>query len=84
MSTKIDHNLFTLKRQLEIQKGRSYTWKEIEDAAGVHQNTLINYSQNATRRADLDIWARIYDYLLAEGLNIQPCDLFAFSSDTQQ
>lgn len=78
----IDHNLFALKRQLELKTGKSYKWTEIESATGVHRNTLQNLSKNATRRLDLDIWARLYNYLRAEGLDIQPCDLFAFTEHT--
>ena len=75
----IDHNLFALKRQLELKTGKSYKWTEIESSTGVHRNTLQNLSKNATRRLDLDIWARIFNYLRAEGLDIQPCDLFVVS-----
>lgn len=75
--TQIDHNLFALKRQLEIQTGKPHTWVDIEAASGIHRNTLVNLSRNHTRRLDLDIWAKLYDYFRKEGLDISPLDLFA-------
>lgn len=77
MPTRFDHNLFALKRRLEIEKGRAYYWSEFEAATGVHANTFVNLSLNKTRRVDLDILAKIYDFLRAEGLNITPGDLIA-------
>lgn len=81
MIKKIDHNLFTLKRQLELKKNRSYTWLEIEAASGVHRNTLINLSKNATRRIDLDIAARLLNFFQSEGLAIRLSDLFTVTID---
>jgi hypothetical protein len=79
MTTRIDHNLFALKRQLELKTGKSYKWVDIEAASGVHRNTLQNLSKNATRRLDLDIWSRLYDFFRNEGLDIGPGDLFTVS-----
>lgn len=78
MATIINHNLFALKRRLELKRSRPYTWLEIEASAGVHRNTLINLSKNATRRIDLDIAARLFDFFRREGLDIGFSDLFQF------
>lgn len=81
MPTRFDHNIFALKRRLEIEKGRPYTWVEFEAATGVTTNTFVNMTRNKTRRVDLDILAKIYDYLRAEGMDITPGDFIAVKEE---
>lgn len=75
----ITFNLFTLKRQLEIEKQREYTWREISHATGVHHNTLYNIANNRTRRIDMDTLGGLLAFFSAEGMPITPNDLFVVS-----
>lgn len=80
--THIKYNLFTLKRQLEVLKGKSYTWQEISHTSGVHFNTLHNIEGNKTRRLDLDIVAKLLDFFKAEGMPVGVADLFVVSNES--
>lgn len=81
MSIHIEHNLFALKRRLEIQKSKPVQWLEIEAATGIHRNTLVNLSQNKTRRIDMDIAAKLLEYFNGEGLPVTLADLFVVTTD---
>ena len=72
----LNHNLFTLKRQLEIVKRREYTWIHIATATAVHPNTLHNIATNKTRRVDLDIVEKLLAFFAAEGMPVTINDLF--------
>lgn len=76
---KVKYNLFSLKRKLEIQSDRVYTWKEISRATGIHTNTLQNLAGNKTARIDLDILGKLMDYFEQQGVPIQPNDLFVIT-----
>lgn len=78
---KVSHNLFALKRQLEIHSNRPYTWAEIEAATGIHRNTLSNYASNSTSRLDFDVAARLLDFFAAEGMPITVGDLFTVTRE---
>lgn len=77
----IKYNLFALKRQLELLKGKSYTWQEISHKTGIHFNTLHNMENNKTRRVDLDIVAKLLDFFAAEGMPVTVDQLFSVSVD---
>lgn len=79
--THIKYNLFMLKRQLEMHKGKSYSWQEISHTTGVHFNTLHNIENNKTRRLDLDIVAKLLDFFAAEGMPVSVDDLFLVSNE---
>jgi hypothetical protein len=72
----INHNLFTLKRQLEIANRKEYTWKQIALDTGVHSNTLYNIATNKTRRLDLDIVEKLLAFFNRENMPITINDLF--------
>jgi len=72
----IAHNLFTLKRRLEILKQREYSWVEISKATEIHHNTLYNIGSNKTRRVDLDIVEKLLKFFSAEGMPVTINDLF--------
>lgn len=74
--TTIKYNLFALKRQLELKTGRSYTWKEIADAAQAHPNTLQNIAGNKTARIDMGVVAGLIDFFNENGLPVTLSDLF--------
>lgn len=75
-------NLFTLKRELEINKQREYTWREIAHATSVHHNTLYNIANNKTRRVDMDTMAALLTFFANEGMPITPADLFIVEPST--
>jgi hypothetical protein len=79
MPTRYDHNLFNLRRQLEMKTGKVYKLQDIEKLSGVHRNTLANLSKNATRRIDLDIAARLVDFFNSQGMEITLADLFTLT-----
>lgn len=72
----INHNLFTLKRQLEIASRKEYTWLRISKITGIHANTLHNIATNKTRRLDLDIVEKLLDFFASEGMPVTINDLF--------
>ncbi len=74
----MEFNLFTLRRKLEIEKGREYTWEEIARAAGVHPNTVYNLAANRSKRVDVETLAKLANYFIREGMDIGPGDLFQF------
>jgi hypothetical protein len=76
----IKYNLFALKRQLEIQNSRPYSWKEISAATGIHRNTLQNLAGNKTARSDLGILAALLDFFAAEGMPVTVDQLFTVTS----
>lgn len=77
----LKHNLFTLKRQLEIKKGKEYSWLQIAEATQVHPNTLHNIAANKTRRVDLDIADKLLTFFAAEGMPVTVADLFVVESE---
>lgn len=81
--TTMKFNIFALKRQLELSKGKPYTWQQIAHDTDVHFNTLYNLSYNKTRRVDLAILAKLYDFFRREGLDITPADLVTVTTDNQ-
>ncbi len=78
--TKIKYNLFALKRQLELKTDRSFTWKEIADAAKAHPNTLQNMAGNKTARIDMGVVAGLIDFFNYNGLPITLSDLFTVTT----
>lgn len=81
--TKISYNLFALKRKLELQTGKAYTWRKIGKETGVHYNTLNNLANNKTSRIDVDILRRILEFFQSQGMNIVFSELFVIDvSDT--
>lgn len=77
----INHNLFTLKRQLEIAKRHEYSWMQIAEATKVHPNTLHNIATNKTRRVDLDIVEKLLAFFAAEGMPVTINDLFTTTQE---
>lgn len=77
----INHNLFTLKRQLEISNRKEYTWVHIAQETNIHPNTLYNIANNKTRRVDLDIAERLLKFFASEGYPITIADLFAITDE---
>ncbi len=78
---KIKFNLFTLRAQLESKDGRSYPWREIADAAGVHRNTMNNLAGNKSSNIDVDVAAKLLDFFHAQGMPITVADLFTVTTD---
>lgn len=82
--TKIRYNLYSLKKQLEINAQSDYTWDKIALDSNVHRNTLLNMANDKTRRIDLDIMGRLIDYFASEGMPVTPNDLFVVEPDEVQ
>jgi hypothetical protein len=80
---KVTHNLFELKRRLEIHKRRRYTWTDISSATGIHRNTLNNYASNKSRGVDLDVVGKLLDFFASEGLLVTVADLFTVTEETE-
>ena len=74
----MEFNLFTLRRKLEIEKWREYTWEEVARSAGVHPNTVYNLAANRSKRVDVETLGKLDNYFIGEGLDIGPGDLFVF------
>lgn len=74
-------NLFVLKQQLEIYKGREYSWEEIARKAGLHGHTVRGMADNKKKGADLETLQKIILFFRGEGLNISINDLIVENSD---
>lgn len=81
--TTMKFNLFALKRRLELATGKPYTWQQIAYQTDVHFNTIYNLSSNRTRRVDLEILGKLYDFFRREGLEITTADLLTAVTVTE-
>lgn len=77
----MNFNLFTLRRRLEILKGKAISWTEVARLTGLHQNTIYNLADNRTRRVDLETLESLLTYFRTEGLDIGISDLFVLSPE---
>ncbi len=78
---KIKFNLFALRAKLESKDTRSYPWREIADAAGVHRNTMQNIAGNKTSNIDVEVAGKLLDFFHHEGMPITIADLFTVTAD---
>lgn len=79
--TTIRYNLFNLKKRLEIQTQKEYSWAQIAELSDIHRNTVLNLANDRTQRVDLDIMARLLTFFAAEGMPISVGDLFIVTDD---
>jgi hypothetical protein len=63
-------NLFNLKQQLEMQKGREYSWAEIARLAGLHRNTIDRIAANQTGRIDLSTITNLIGFFRSQGMPV--------------
>jgi DNA-binding Xre family transcriptional regulator len=75
-SINVRSNLFALKRQLELQAGRAYTWREIAEASDLTPNTVYGLARNENRGIQFDTMEKLMGFFRKEGLNIEVGDLF--------
>jgi predicted transcriptional regulator len=68
--------LFQLKNEVERVTGRTYTWEEIAEGVGVHQNTITNHLAGYSKKIGYDMLGDLLDYFRAQGLEIEIGDLF--------
>ena len=74
-------NLFELKRRLEIETGKPYSWQQMAAAMDVHHNTLYNLANDKTSGVTFDMLARLYDYFASQGLPLDAGDLLRVEED---
>lgn len=72
----VESNLFALKRELELKKGRAYTWGEIAEATDLNPNTVYGLANNKSQGIRYDTMAALLQFFQGEGLEIQAGDLF--------
>jgi hypothetical protein len=77
----VESNLFALKRELELKKGRAYTWGEIADAANLNPNTVYGLANNKSQGIRYDTMAALLEFFRGEGLEIGAGDLFTVKVD---
>ncbi len=68
-------NLFNLKQQLEMKKGREYSWAEIARLAGLHRNTIDRIAANQTGRIDLSTITSLVAFFHSQGMTVDVSDL---------
>lgn len=76
----VEFNLFALKKKLELQQGREYSWAEMAASAGLHHNTVSRIGTNKTDRVDLATLARLLGFFRNEGMPVEIQDLFKVAS----
>lgn len=72
----VESNLFALKRELELKKGRAYTWGEIAEAAKLNPNTVYGLANNKSQGIRYETMAALLGFFRGEGLEIEAGDLF--------
>lgn len=72
---ELQFGLYRLKKELELRKGREYSWSEIGRRADLHRNTLERIATNDTARVDLETLKKLILFFRAEGMNVMPNDL---------
>ncbi len=80
-SVTVVSNLFALKRELELRKGRAYTWGEIADAAKLNPNTVYSLANNKSQGIRYDTMSALLEFFRGEGLEIGAGDLFAVKAE---
>lgn len=79
--TTIQYNIFNLKKQLEIQNQKEYSWAQIAELSDIHRNTVLNLANDRTQRVDLDVVARLLTFFKSEGMPVSIGDLFVVTDD---
>lgn len=74
--SSVRFNLFSLIRQLEIQRGEKVTVAEIAQKAQLHRNTVQRISDNNTERVDLATLGKLLAYFESEGMPVSIEKLF--------
>lgn len=69
-------NLATLRRQLEIQEGRSISYRELADESGLSLATVYRMATNASTRVDTLTLKKLLIYFRVHGMPIGVGDLF--------
>lgn len=72
----VESNLFALKRELELKKGRAYTWGEIAEATNLNPNTIYGLANNKSKGIRYDTMGALLEFFRREGLEITAGDLF--------
>jgi transcriptional regulator with XRE-family HTH domain len=71
----VQYNLFTLKKQLEIAKQRSYSWSELAERSGLNRKTVERIAQNKYQRADFATLEALLEFFHEEGMPVGIQDL---------
>lgn len=66
---KIKLRLDQLIRERAVHWNRHITYKEISEATGVAETTLVKWRKGRARRVDLDILERVAEYLDCQDIN---------------
>ena len=69
-------NLAPLRRQLEIQEGRSISYRELADESGLSLATVYRMATNASTRVDTLTLKKLLIYFRVHGMPIGVGDLF--------
>ena len=69
-------NLASLRRQLEIQEGRSISYRELADESGLSLATVYRMATNASTRVDTLTLKKLLIYFRVHGMPIGVGDLF--------
>ena len=72
----MESNLFALKRELELKRGRAYTWGEIAEATNLNSNTVYSLANNKSQGIRYDTISALLAFFRGEGMEISAGDLF--------
>lgn len=75
--------LYDLKKQMEIQNRREYSWSEMARGAGLHRNTLERMATNENARIDLGTIGKLIAYFDTQGMKLTPNDLIVLDSPAE-
>lgn len=78
---KVKVNLFTLRRNLEVEKQRKYTWVEMAEKSGLNRKTLERLAQNKYKRMDFSTLDALLNFFRDEGMPIGIQDLLIVTED---
>jgi len=79
--TMVRLNYMQLLQALESKNQRRYKYTEIADASGLSRQTVTKLFTGKAQAVDLDTMSKLLAFFAAEGMPIQPGDLFTVNSN---
>lgn len=82
--SKVQYNLFTLRRLLEIKKQRKYNWGEIAQKVGLTRKTIEYMAKNKFRRVNFSSLEGLLDFFADEGMPIGIEELLSVTYEVEE
>lgn len=74
--TKVQLNVFSLLKRIEIQQGHDLDWSVVAEKSKITRQTWLRMRNNIGDGIDFSTIAKLLDYFRSEGLPVTVADLF--------